>query len=266
MPSRLPPAVMPETPPSPEEAIRLLDEQGFACLGRLADDATLEALRVRADEIMLGKVVHEGLFFQLDSKTGTYEDLRFGDGWEGPSLSYRKIEKLEKDPVFRPWIESPLVEPYVRKRIDGDITLYRAALFGKAARGGTPLPWHQDGGAFWGLTKDPDIQVWLAIDDAPIEAGCMEIVPGSQHGGLVRPMGGMVPKDKADAARAEERAVALPAKAGDVILVHNYAWHRSGINQTDRPRRGLTSCYLPASTKCLRKKRAPREFAPMFRR
>lgn len=264
MPAAIDPSA-PDVHPSPEDAIRALDEQGYARLGRLADEATLIALRQRADDIMLGRMVHDGLFFQLDSKTGAYEDLRFGDGWEGPSLAYRKIEKLERDEVFRPWIESPLVEPYVRARIPGDITLYRACLFGKAALGGTPLPWHQDGGAFWGLTKDPDIQVWLAIDDAPIEAGCMEIVPGTHRQGLSRPMGGMVPKEITQPADADARAVALPAVAGEVILVHNYAWHRSGINTTDKPRRGLTCCYLPAETRCLRKKRAPRVFAPMFR-
>jgi hypothetical protein len=251
---------------TPREAIEALDDQGYVRLGRLADEATLVALRARADAIMLGEVVHEGLFFQLDSKTGTYEDLRFGDGWEGPSLAYRKIEKLERDPVFRTWIESPQIEPFVRERIPGDVTLYRACLFGKAARGGTPLPWHQDGGAFWGLTRDPDIQVWLAIDDAPAEAGCMEIVPGTHRLGLARPMGGMVPKEITEPYGAEAKAISLPAVAGEVILVHNYAWHRSGVNRTDKPRRGLTCCFLPAETKCLRKKRAPREFTPMFRR
>ena len=250
---------------SPSAAIAALDEHGYARLGRLASDATLIALRERADDIMLGRVQIDDLFFQHDSATGTYEDLRFGDGYQGPSLAYRKVEKLEKDPVFRAWIESPLVEPYVRARIPGDITLYRAALFGKAPQGGTPLPWHQDGGAFWGLSRDPDIQVWLAIDDAPEAAGCMQVLPGSHKHGLMRPMGGMVTAAAALFADAERHAVSLPAEAGEVILVHNYVWHRSGVNTTDKPRRGLTACYLPAETRCLRKKHAPRVFAPMFR-
>ena len=45
---------------------------------------------------MLGRVTYPGLFFQHDTTTGNYQDLEFGKGWQGPSLNYRKIEKLEK--------------------------------------------------------------------------------------------------------------------------------------------------------------------------
>jgi len=58
--------------------------------------------------------------------------------------------------------------------------------------------------------------------------------------------------------------VALPAIAGEVILIHNQVWHRSGVNRTDRPRRALTVCYMSAETRCLRKKRAPRRFVRVF--
>ena len=35
-------------------------------------------------------------------------------GYEGPSLNYRKIEKLEKDPLFLAWINNPLFERVAR--------------------------------------------------------------------------------------------------------------------------------------------------------
>ncbi|MBL8718551.1 MAG: phytanoyl-CoA dioxygenase, partial [Myxococcales bacterium] len=44
---------------------------------------------------MLGEVVIPGLFFQHDAASGRYEDLELGRGFIGPSLDYRKIEKLE---------------------------------------------------------------------------------------------------------------------------------------------------------------------------
>ena len=56
-------------------------EHGWARLGRVASDAELDTLRARAEDIMFGRVVHEGLFFQHDSPTGRYVDLRFGEGW-----------------------------------------------------------------------------------------------------------------------------------------------------------------------------------------
>jgi ectoine hydroxylase-related dioxygenase (phytanoyl-CoA dioxygenase family) len=59
-------------------------------------------------------------------------------------------------------------------------------------------------------------------------------------------------------------ALALPAKAGEVLLIHNYLWHRSGVNQTGKPRRAFTVCYMDARTRCRRTRRAPREFVRVF--
>jgi len=138
------------------------EEHGYARLGPVMGDGQLETLRARADEIMLGKVSLPGFFFQLDTESGVYRDLVFGRGYEGPSLNYRKIEKLEKDDLFRAWIENPLFERVSRALITGPIAIYRAVLMNKPAAGGTVLPWHQDGGLFWGLDRDPVLQVGVA--------------------------------------------------------------------------------------------------------
>ncbi len=247
-----------------EAALEHFRVHGWARLGRLADDEQLARLRERADDLMLGRVVHEGLFFQHDAPSGRYYDLDFGRGYVGPSLSYRKIEKLERDPVFRAWLENPAFERIVRPLVGGDVTLYRATLFTKAATGGTDLPWHQDGGSFWGLDRDPEVQLWTALDDSSLEAGCVEVLDGSHLGGLASPLGGVVQPEALARARAEERKLALPAQAGEVLLLHNHVWHRSGVNTTGRTRRAFTVAYMHASTRCTRKKRAPREFLRVF--
>jgi len=239
---------------------------GYARLGRVVDDATLAALGQRVDDLMQGRVVHEGLFFQHDSPTGRYEDLTFGAGWVGPSSDYRKLEKLERDPLFRAFIERPLHERIARALIDGPIALYRAVLFTKSARGGTELPWHQDGGTFWGVTPAPFLQIWTGLDDAPLDGGCLEVLPGSHTAGLATPQGGTVPDEALRAARAEARAVPLPTVAGESILIHNHLWHRSRRSHSGRRRAALTLCLMTASARCLRRKRAPREFVRLFTR
>ena len=249
-----------------EDAIAHYREHGWARLGVLADEATLAALRSRADDIMLGRVVHEGLFFQHDAPTGRYEDLEFGAGWVGPSLDYRKIEKLERDPLFRAWLENPAFERVVRAVLGDEISIYRATLFSKGRAGGSALPWHQDGGSFWGLDRTPELQLWTALDDAPEGGGCVEVLDGSHKGGLATPLGGMIPKDVLARERADERRLALPAVAGEVLMLHNLLWHCSGKSGTGRPRRGFTVAYMPASTRCVRKRRAPREFVRVFER
>ena len=233
-------------------------------MGRLFSDETLAPLRERLDAIMAGTHAVPGLFFQPDSATGRYEDLSFGAGWQGPSPHYRKIEKLELDPLFAAFIANGAFEAIARGWIEGPIALYRAVLFTKSARGGTALPWHQDGGRFWGVDRAPTLQIWTALDDCPRESGCLEVLPGSHALGLATPEGGTVPVAKLAAADAESRALALPARAGEVLLVHNHLWHRSGVNSTGRPRRTLSVCLMSAATRCLRKKRAPRRFPVIF--
>jgi hypothetical protein len=247
-------------------ALEHFRRHGWARLGRIARDDELARLRERADDIMLGRITYPGLFFQHDAPSGRYVDLDFGRGYVGPSLSYRKIEKLERDAVFRAWLENPLFERIARVIVGDEVALYRATLFTKGAAGGSELPWHQDGGSFWGLDRDPELQVWTALDDAPLEAGCVEVLDGSHLGGLASPLGGVVQPQVLARARADERKLALPAVAGEVLLLHNLLWHRSGVNTTGRTRRAFTVTYMHASTRCTRKKRAPRVFVRVFER
>ena len=239
-------------------------EHGYARLGRVATDEALAALRDRSEDLMLGRVTYPGMFFQRDTETGRYEDLEFGKGYQGPTLNYRKIEKLEKDPLFLAWIENPLFERVARSLIEGDITIYRAVLFNKAATGGTELPWHQDGGRYWGLTLEPTLQIWTALDDVPEESGCVRVLPGSHKGGLASPLGGLLQGAALAKKDAERGAISLPAAAGEVLLIHNHLWHRSSVNTTGKPRRAMTTCYMSAETMCVRKKRAPRTFVRVF--
>ena len=235
---------------------------GYARVGKVLSDSGISALGARVDDLMHARVCHEGLFFQADAASGRYEDLTFGAGWQGPSSDYRKIEKLELDPIFRAWIENPLFERIARAHVADEIALYRAVLFTKSARGGTALPWHQDGGVFWGIDRAPTLQIWTALDDAPEHGGCLEIVPGSHRAGLATPQGGVIPEA---AWHAQTTApILLPARAGEVILVHNHAWHRSSPSTSGHRRAALSVCYMSAATRCLRKKRAPRQFVRLF--
>ncbi|HYS81780.1 MAG TPA: phytanoyl-CoA dioxygenase family protein [Anaeromyxobacteraceae bacterium] len=232
---------------------------GWARLGPIAAPAALEALRTRAEQLMLGEVVHPGLFFQHDSESGSYGDVPRGRGWQGPSLRYRKLEKLERDPIFAAFIGNPLFARIARGVIGPDVSLCRAVLFTKAARGGTELPWHQDGGSFWGLSRDPELQIWTALDDAPVASGCVELVPATHLAGLATPLGGVIPEDVVARSGNAARSILVPARAGEALLIHNHCWHRSGRNATGAHRRALTVCLMDAATRCTRR-RSPRHF------
>ena len=246
-------------------ALADFEERGYARLGPVLEPDAIRRLGERANALMLGEIRFPGLFFQHDSPTGQYEDLVFGAGWVGPSLSYRKLEKLELDPLFGEWIENTLFARIARAVLGEEVALYRAVLWNKAARTGMALPWHQDDGAFWGIDRPPCLQIWTALDDASAEAGCVDVVPGSHRWGLATELGGTVPRDQLESQEAETRRVPLPAKAGEVLLIHNHLWHRSGRNLTELPRRAIGISYLSGETRCRRTKRAPRSFLRVFR-
>lgn len=246
-------------------ALAALATDGWARVGRRFDAAALAGLRARLDAIMDGVAPRDGLFFQHDAASGAYEDLALGRGWIGPSRAYRKLEGLERDPVVRAWLDDPRLAQLAHAVIGPAVALARAVVWTKAARGdagpgGTELPWHQDGGPFWGLSAQPPLTIWIALDDAPIASGCVELIPGSHRGGLATPAGGVIPAALVDAARA----VPVPAVAGEVLLLDPLVWHRSGRNHTAAPRRALTLVLMPASTRCTRTRKAPRQFVRLY--
>lgn len=245
-------------------ALEHFAEHGYARLGVVLDTGGARALARRAEALMRGEIVYPGMFFQHDSDSGRYEDLRFGQGWVGPSLAYRKLEKLELDPLFLGWIRNPLFARIAHAVLGEEVALYRAVLWNKAAHAGTELPWHQDDGKFWGLDRPPVLQIWTALDDAPLQAGCVEVLDGSHRDGLASPEGGTIPRCCLDAAQVESRALPLPVRAGEVILIHNHLWHRSRRNASARPRRALGISYLSGDTACLRRRRAARSFRSVF--
>lgn len=244
------------------EPLAQFARDGYARLGRVLSEPWLVRLRERATDLMLGRVVYPGLFFQLDAESGRYADAPLGLGWQGPSLAYRKLEKLERDPLFRAWLTNALFERITREVVGGDVSLYRAVLFNKGSHGGSDIPWHQDGGALWGLSETPTLQIWTALDDAPQGGGCIELVPGSHRRGLATPLGGVIPEGQLEGVDAA--ALELPARAGEALLIHNLVWHRSGRGQPGRSRLAFSVCYMSSSTRCLRRRRAPRQFVELF--
>src|SRR5262245_24613945 len=119
-----------------EPLLQQYREEGFVRLGRTTADAQLAALRAAAVDVMAGRPDPTLFFYQHDTRTGRYEDLEFGRGWQGPEAPYRKVEKLEREPRFRAFIEDPVFERIARAWYGTEITLYRAILMNKPARGG----------------------------------------------------------------------------------------------------------------------------------
>jgi len=187
-------------------------------------------------------------------------------GFKGPSLAYRKIGEaqggLECDPLFLAYMRRPLFR-HICARTYGPhapISVYRAMVMAKPENdlgGGTPLPWHQDGGNWWALDRDPLCFVWLALTPATRENGAVEVVRGSHKRGILSQRGHTLSPDHVakyvDGAAPEDRVV-VELKPGQAFLCHNWTVHRSSINTTPTARRGFSVNFIDGRTRVLNPK------------
>lgn len=107
--------------------------------------------------------------------------------------------------------------------------------------GGAGYAPHQDAPAY--PFVDAHVSCMVAIDDARVDNGCLEVASG-MHGALL-------PTDAAGCIRADVarslRWEPVEVRAGEVLWFHSRTPHRSGPNRSDRPRRALYPTYNAAS-------------------
>jgi hypothetical protein len=226
--------------------------QGYLHLGKVLTDTQLKAMQDRIDAIMLGEadVDYSRMTMQLDSDTGRYEDSKpMTPGHKGKTLGYRKIQELEFDPIFLSFMQRPLFE-HICRRIYGDVPIacFRAMFMNKPSHKGTFLPWHQD--RWRSLDRDPQVTIWLALDPATVENGCVQVIPGSHNIGLINPehpSGFLAPEQAKEWCQDQDR-VFVTLKAGEAVILHNYLLHGSDVNRSDQSRRAFSICYMDGRT------------------
>ena len=224
--------------------------QGYLRLGQLLSDAELGALQQRIDEIMLGRVRYPNMRFQLNPDTPDGKAIRTV-GNQNATLAYRRIDDLEQDPLFLAYMKHPLIRQITRRYIGENVSVFRSMLMNKPAQSGTVLPWHQDVGTGWSIDTNPIVTVWMGLDAATVDSGCMQIVPGSNNLGILNERHYTSEEDQARYARSED-VVDLETEAGEVVLLHNFLLHHSALNTTQTPRRAFSVTYMDAATHSLK--------------
>lgn len=144
--------------------------------------------------------------------------------------------------------DSRLVEPLV-SIIGEHVKLVQTQLFYKAP--GMPgNPWHQDEAKI--PTRDRSlVAVWVALDPASVESGCLLVVPGSHSTGYVYPERLHESPDRWDFPTTayefdESQVQALEVEPGDLVLFDGYLLHGSEPNRGQHLRRALTYHYMNA--------------------
>ena len=129
----------------------------------------------------------------------------------------------------------------VRTLVGPAVQWHHTILHGKPPERGTPFPMHQDY-PFYPHDGPDFVDCLVHLDDAPVESGCLRVVPGSHTQGPLDHIEGdhtrpYLPPDQYHPDITE--TVPVPAKAGDVIFFSYYLIHWSALNHSDQWRRSV---------------------------
>jgi len=168
------------------------------------------------------------------------------------------------------WALDPrFVEPCKDLVGEEDIRLFTEKLNLKRAHSGGAIILHQDFPYWTGVTKAAArvATAMVFLDDATVENGCLEVVPGSHREGLqtLRALEGLAGMEIDPAKYDHSRLVPVPVRAGAVIFFGPFLVHRSLPNRAGADRRALLFSYQPPGYPHLRevtmKPRPPAERA-----
>jgi ectoine hydroxylase-related dioxygenase (phytanoyl-CoA dioxygenase family) len=216
------------------EQVGFYHEQGYLVLPSITTEEELGRMRLAYDRIFSARAGRE---------VGDQFDLGGADE-EGKEAVLPQILSPSK---YAPELGEGLFRVNglsIAKQLLGDeaIPMGDHAIF-KPARTGAATPWHQDE-AYWGEQMAYNsFSLWMPLQEATVENGCMWFVPGS-HRGEVKAHHSIghdvrVHGLELDDVPAMREAVACPIPAGGCTIHHNRMMHYAGANQSDVPRRAL---------------------------
>lgn len=150
------------------EQKQFFEKNGYVLVPQLLTEK-LDICRDRIEEILAGERKH-------------HHFVRFGEG--GKPVFYRIPQLADRDEIFKAVAGHPAIMGAVRDLV-GNAQVFRDILIGKPPKHGNSVVYHQDA-AYWDVA-DPNkvVSAWIALDDAPSEAGCLRCIPGS-HKAVVK--------------------------------------------------------------------------------
>ncbi|MDX1935365.1 MAG: phytanoyl-CoA dioxygenase family protein [Capsulimonadales bacterium] len=198
----------------------VFEREGFGFVPGLFTEAECAAMKAEILRLVAEKGDHAGVFVGLAAHSPLFAELR-----SHPRL----LDALET--LYGPDIEF-LSDKIVYKSRDKD--------FGS--------PWHQDWPYWEGAHK---ISVWVALDPATPESGCLKVLPGSHknvatHDGEAAPGEGFGHRLRPDAVD-ESKAITLPCAIGDAIFFHDLLLHASHPNRSGADRYAFITTYRNAA-------------------
>ena len=160
---------------------------------------------------------------------------------------------LAYDLAFLNYARIPEILEMVEQVLGGHFALWNSSFFAKPAVNGRATPWHQDG-EYWPIRPVATCTVWIAIDDANTENGCLKLIPGSHKkeqllAHKTNPDPNLTLNQELLSSDFDEsQAVDLILEAGQMSLHDVRIVHGSEENTSSNSRRGMTLRYMPLTS------------------
>ena len=159
------------------------------------------------------------------------------------------------DPVFDAFSRTPALAEVARRIGFEDPVILQSMYIFKPPRIGGEVVCHQDSTYIY-TEPESCVGFWFALEDATLENGCMQFIPGG-HKGPLRKRNYRKPDGKLEtvtldgAPWPEDRRVAAEAPAGTLVVFDGRAPHLSAANRSSKSRHAYTlhvidrSCHYP---------------------
>ena len=150
-------------------------------------------------------------------------------------------------------LTNPKIVDCVADILGNDVVAWGSHFFCKIPGDGKAVAWHQDA-SYWPLSPSKAVTVWLAIDDADLENGCMKFIAGSQNFGHLTyrksdPGDHSVLDQTVEDPEQYGAVVVDELKAGQISIHNDLLLHGSDANNSSRRRCGLTLRYAAAEVR-----------------
>ena len=238
------------------EQVAFYDREGYLILPHLLheDDmaGAIQAMQDKVDEIA-DKIFAEGII--SDKLTDLPFKYRLGELFAGKTdeefLRYGRSWR-DRHPGYFDLMVNPKILDAVESLIGGEIfsnPVYNTRpKVPKVAAGA--VPWHQDKSYWPDANANPVITVWIALEDATLENGCLHIWPGTHRRKVFsfhkESYSGTGYTEVDDVHMKQRRqSVALPVAAGSAILFNDRCVHMSTPNNSDHVRWAVDLRYQP---------------------
>jgi phytanoyl-CoA hydroxylase len=217
---------------------------GFLVFEELFRREEAAALLARLEDLVLERMPRpEGIRMQIEPAVQRGEAVA-----ASPMERLRKVEGLvEHDDAFGRLARDPRILDVMQDLVGPDIKLFRDALMMKPPRHGSAKPYHQDS-AYWQIDPPDLVSVWMALDDATLENGCMRVIPGSHTWGMLRHQHLQdYQVDEAELDTTQE--VSVPLNSGGCLFFHSLLLHATSPNPSPHPRRSMIISAMSARSR-----------------